>query len=126
MTQPLALLKYVFPLGVGCTVTVAAAVLLPSVVVTVMVAVPSATPVTTPVAASTVAIAVSLEDHVTAGFVAFVGATVAVKAPVVPTTMLSAVGVTAKSFDVLPSSQPANTNEAARAALPRSSVLDSS
>ena len=65
------------------TVTAHCAVLLPSAVVTVIVAVPAATAVTMP--SETVAFVASLDDHVTALFVALSGATVAVRVSVSPT-----------------------------------------
>ena len=72
------------------TVTVQVAVLLPSTVVTVIVAVPSAMAVTTP-DAETVATAVLLLDHVTALFVAVLGATTAISVPVLPSSIESVV-----------------------------------
>ena len=65
------------------TVTVLDAVSAPSAVVTVMVAVPGATGVTIPVEL-TVATAVLLELHITAGFVASLGDTVACNWAVAP------------------------------------------
>jgi hypothetical protein len=64
-------------LGAAETVIAEVAVLLPLTVVTVMVAVPAALVVTNPFV-FTVATAVLLELHVTSGFVALLGETVAV------------------------------------------------
>jgi len=70
-------------IGVAFTVTVQVAVLFPSAVVTVIVAVPTAMAVTVPLV--TVAAAVLLELHVTALFVALLGATVGISVSVPPT-----------------------------------------
>ena len=67
--------------GIGLTVTVQAAVL-PLVVSAVMTAVPSLIAVTVPL--ETVATVVSLEDHLTALLVAFVGLMVAVSVSFAP------------------------------------------
>ena len=64
--------------------------MLPSTVVAVIVVVPALTMITFPVL-STVAVELSEDVHVTALFVAFVGATVAFKLSVPPTAKLSVV-----------------------------------
>ena len=75
------------------TVTTQVAVLLPSVVVTVIVAVPTAFAVTRP-DADTVATVELLVVHVTALFVALLGATVAVSCIVALTVIEALVGLT--------------------------------
>jgi len=70
------------------TVTLQAAVLPPSAVVTVIVAVPAATAVTTPLV-DTAAVAVLLLLHVTFLFAALEGATVAVRVSVLPTVRMA-------------------------------------
>jgi hypothetical protein len=114
LTARLVLFRITPVTAIGFTVTTQVDFFLPSVVVTVIVALPAAFPVTTPLEL-TVATAVLLLAHVTALFVAFVGATVAVSAPVDPTltgrlvlfrfTLVTAIGftVTAQVDFFLPS-----------------------
>jgi len=95
--------------GIGVTVTDELAVLPLSALVAVILAVPGFTPATTP-ALLTVATAVLLEDHDTAGFVASAGVTLAVNEVVVPTGTLTDAGITATPVTAHPTTPAAETN----------------